>query len=92
MPLKRKCFVKAGKQQGLLQQFYDDLDDGTSETIIWRIMLMISNNDWKNNTFESETDTELDKNVLFNDIVILLIIHYVNKRYKIGWRFKSSYL
>ena len=34
MPLKRKCFVKAGKQQRLLQQFYDDLDDGTSETII----------------------------------------------------------
>ena len=34
MPLKRKCFVKSGKEQGLLQQFYDDLDDGTSETII----------------------------------------------------------
>ena len=34
MPLKRKCFVKAGKQEGLLQQSYDDLDDATSETII----------------------------------------------------------
>ena len=34
MPLKRKRVVKADKQQGLLQQFYDDLDDDTSKTFI----------------------------------------------------------